>query len=147
MPQADNKTTENEGDVEAFINSVEHDGRREDARVLLEIFKQATGLPPRMWGNSIIGFGSYHYKYESGREGDMCRTGFSPRKANMVLYLIGGYMNPQTKIKMDALRDKLRKHKIGKSCLYVGRLAGLDLDVLAKLIRVDMAYMDEKYPR
>jgi len=147
MAQAENKTKENDGDVEAFINSVAHDGRREDARVLLEIFKKATGIEPKMWGSSIIGFGSYHYKYATGREGDMCRTGFSPRKANMVLYLIGGYMNPQTKAKMDVLREKLGKHKIGKSCLYLGRLSNVDTEILAELIKADLAYMDERYPR
>ena len=147
MAQAQNKTTENEGDIEAFIASVTHDGRREDARILLALFEKATGLPPKMWGGSIIGFGSYHYKYDSGREGDMARAGFSPRKANMVLYLMGGYMNPPTKAKMDTLREKLGKHKIGKSCLYLGRLSNVDLDVLAEMVRVDLAYMDEKYPR
>ena len=147
MAKANNKTTENDGDVEAFLASVEHDGRREDARALLDLFKRATGLPPKMWGGAIIGFGSYHYKYESGREGDMCRTGFSPRKAKTVLYLIGGYMNPPTKAKMDALREKLGKHKVGKSCLYINKLADVDLDVLAEMVAVDLAYMDEKYPR
>ena len=77
----------------------------------------------------------------------MCRTGFSPRKANMVLYLIGGYMNPKTKAKMDVLREKLGKHKVGKSCLYIGRLSNVDTDVLAELIKADLVYMDEKYPR
>lgn len=147
MAQAENKTKENDGDVEAFIDAVAHEGRREDTRVLLDIFEKATGMEPKMWGGSIIGFGSYHYKYETGREGDMCRTGFSPRKANMVLYLIGGYMNPKTKAKMDVLREKLGKHKVGKSCLYIGRLSNVDPDVLAELIKADLVYMDEKYPR
>ena len=147
MAQAQNKTTENEGDVEAFIASVAHDGRREDARILLDLFKKVTGLPPKMWGASIIGFGSYHYKYDSGREGDMARAGFSPRKAKMVLYLMGGYINPPTKAKMDALREKLGKHKIGKSCLYLGRLSNVDLEVLAEMVAVDLVYMNEKYPR
>ena len=147
MAQTENKTKANNGDITAFINSIEHDGRREDAAELLDLFQRVTGLPPKMWGGSIIGFGSYHYKYDSGRERDMCRIGFSPRKANMVLYLIGGYMNPETKAHMNKLREKLGKHKVGKSCLYIGRLSNVDMDILAELIKTDLAYMDQKYPR
>ncbi len=147
MAQAKLKTAENDADVDAFIDGVAHEGRREDAKVMLEVFKKVTGLPPKMWGPSIIGFGSYHYKYDSGREGDMARTGFSPRKANLVLYLMGGYCNPATEAKMTKLREKLGKHRMGKSCLYLGRLSSVDMDVLEDMIRVDLAYMDEKYPR
>ncbi|MFC4292804.1 DUF1801 domain-containing protein [Sphingorhabdus arenilitoris] len=139
MPQKPNKTTENQGDVGHFIASVADAGRREDALVLLDLFEVVTGFPPRMWGPSIIGFGSYHYQYDSGREGDFMRCGFSPRKANMVVYLTGGYENPETAAKIDALRTKLGKHKLGKSCLYFGRLSGIDLDILKQMIRVDMA--------
>lgn len=145
MPST-NKTIATDSDVEAFIASVAHPGRREDARVLLELFGTITRWPPKLWGPSIIGFGSYHYVYDSGREGDMCRTGFSPRKANMVLYLIGGYENPATKVKIDGLRERLGKHKVGKSCLYIGRLASVDLDVLAEMIRLDLDYINAKYP-
>ncbi|NJM50551.1 MAG: DUF1801 domain-containing protein [Sphingomonadales bacterium] len=129
------------------MDNIADDGRREDARILLALFEKVTSLPPKMWGGTIIGFGCYHYRYESGREGDSMRCGFSPRKANMVVYLIGGYENPETGAKMDALRTGLGKHKTGKSCLYLGQLSSVDLDILAEMIRTDMAYMDAKYPR
>ena len=144
---ADNKTNATEVSVAEFIDSVPHAVRRADAQVLDDLFQRVTGWKPRMWGPTIIGYGSYDYTYESGRTGTSLATGFSPRKANMVLYLIGGYMNPKTKAKMDVLREKLGKHKVGKSCLYIGRLSNVDTDVLAELIKADLVYMDEKYPR
>ncbi|MBK7949741.1 MAG: DUF1801 domain-containing protein [Deltaproteobacteria bacterium] len=146
MARSNNKTTESNADVQAFIDGIEHAGRREDARVLLSLFEKVTGLPPRMWGPSIIGFGRYDYRYASGREGDSCRTGFSPRKADMVVYLIGGYENPTTKRRLDALRKRLGKHRVGKSCLYFGRLSSVDLNVLAEMIRVDLDYVNARYP-
>ncbi len=146
MAQAQNKTTENDGDVNGFIDAVEHEGRREDARVLLALFQKVTGLPPRMWGGSIIGFGSYHYKYDSGREGDFLRTGFSPRKANLSIYIMGGYCSEEAKARRDDMLSRLGKHKMAKACLYVTRLKNIDLDVLEELIRDNMKYMDEVYP-
>jgi hypothetical protein len=102
--------------------------------------KKATGLQPKMWGPSIIGFGSYHYRYESGREGDMCMTGFSPRSSALVLYVIGGV--PKT----DPLFKQLGKHKLGASCLYINKLDDVDLTVLEKIMAQSVAYMRKKYP-
>jgi Domain of unknown function (DU1801) len=147
MAQAELKTRPTDADVAKFIAKVENDTRRNDAERLLEIYARATGMQPKMWGPSIIGYGSYHYKYDSGREGDMCRAGFSPRKGNVVLYLMGGYCNAPTQAKMDALRAKLGKHKTGASCLYINKLADVDIDVLKEMVKLDLAYMDEKYPR
>jgi hypothetical protein len=147
MASAENKTRPTDAKVASFIAAVENPARRADAETLLTLYAEATGMEPSMWGPSIIGYGSYHYKYESGREGDMCRAGFSPRKGNIVLYLIGGYSNPETQVKMDELRAKLGKHKTGASCLYINKLADVDLGVLVEMVRLDLAYMDNKYPR
>jgi hypothetical protein len=147
MAQAENETVENVGDVDTFTASVENEGRREDALVLLEIFKRVTGDQPRMWGDSIIGFGTYHYKYETGREGDMCRTGFSPRKQNMSLYMLSCASEHKNKERQRKLLDRLGPHKRGASCLYVTRLARIDLDVLEELIVLDKEAMDVKYPK
>jgi hypothetical protein len=147
MPTSENKTKPTDASVAAFIAAVPDARRRAEAEALLDLYRDATGLEPKMWGPSIIGFGSYHYKYDSGREGDMCRAGFSPRKANAVLYLTGGYANPATQTRMDALRAKLGKHKVGGSCLYLNKLADVDMAVLRQMVELDLAYMDEKYPR
>ncbi|MGH1503749.1 MAG: DUF1801 domain-containing protein [Acidimicrobiales bacterium] len=125
---AGNKTTPTEVDPADFVAAVEHPTRRADAEVLVEMMRRVTGCEPRMWGPTIIGFGRYHYRYESGREGEFMLTGFSPRKANLVLYILPGY---------DDLGDALArvgKHKLGKSCLYVNKLADVDLDVLEELV-------------
>jgi hypothetical protein len=147
MAVSDNKTKPTDTKVSAFIAAVENVTRRADAVRLLSLYADATGMEPSMWGPSIIGYGSYHFKYDSGREGDMCRAGFSPRKGNVVLYLIGGYSNPDTQKKMDALRARLGKHKTGASCLYINKLADVDLDILRQMVNLDLAYMDAKYPR
>ena len=144
--QANNKTRALDpqaagGDVEAYLASVDHAGRREDAWVLLEMMQAATGEPPRMWGSSIVGFGSYHYVYESGREGDHCLVGFAPRKANMVVYIMPGFKP------YGALLAKLGKHKTGSSCLYLGRLSGIDIRVLERLVKKSVADMRKKYER
>ena len=133
-----NKTAPTEIDPADFVAAVEHDVRRADAEVLLELMERVTGCPPKMWGPSIIGYDQYHYVYESGREGDFLKVGFSPRKANMVLYLLPGY---------DAageMLDRLGKHKIGKSCLYVNKLADIDLAVLEELIVSALAHFDNE---
>lgn len=122
------KTAQTKASVSAFIAGVENEARRADAKALLKLFKEVTGEKPAMWGPSIIGFGAHHYKYESGREGVICRTGFSPRAANLVLYVLGGRKGEAELLK------KLGKHKIGKSCLYINRLADIDLAVLRTLI-------------
>lgn len=147
MAQAQNKTVANDGDVETFLASVQHDARREDAKTLLEMFTRITGHPATMWGGSIVGFGSYHYKYETGREGDMCRSGFSPRKQNMSLYVLGCGGSGSNKAKQAELLGRLGPHKRGVSCLYVTQLKKIDLDVLEELIAFDKEAMDKKYPQ
>jgi len=124
----ENKTTPNDQDVEQFLNSVDDERKRKDSFMILELMKQVTGLEPRMWGSSIVGFGSYHYKYESGREGDMILAGFSPRKQNLTLYNMGGFE------RYDDLLKKLGKHTTGKGCLYIKRLDDVDLPTLKSLI-------------
>lgn len=136
----ENKTTATSIDPKDYIASVEHDVRRSDAETLLKVFAEVTGLEPRMWGPSIIGYGRYHYKYESGREGDFLMTGFSPRKANMVMYIMPGYSDHS------AILSRIGKYKIGKSCLYINKLADVDLDVLKELVAAGFDEMKTKYP-
>lgn len=127
---AEMKTRLNDGDVRAFLDTVETEARRRDAHAMCALFEKATGQPARMWGPAIVGFGQYHYKYESGREGDMCVVGFSPRKANFSLYLI-------TKpAEFDTILARLGKYKTAKSCIYINRLDQVDLGVLEELIRL-----------
>ena len=123
------KTRPTGASVEDFLNTVEHPQRREDGFELLEMMKDITNEEPTMWGSSIVGFGSYHYKYESGREGDIPLTGFSPRKRSFTVYIMSGFEEYKD------LLDKLGKHKIGKSCLYINRLADVDKKVLKKIIK------------
>ena len=137
---AENKTKPTDADVKAFIEAVDHEKKRADAWRMLEIMKDVTGMEPKMWGPSIIGFGSYHYKYESGREGDSLLTGFSPRKAKMSLYITSGFE------RYDDLMSRLGKFKTGKSCLYVNKLEDINEDVLRELIAVSVAHMKENYP-
>lgn len=111
-----------------FINTIESEQKRQDALEILEMMKEVSGEPPKMWGPSIIGFGQYHYTYESGHEGDICKIGFSPRKANLVLYLA-----PEI-LQSDELLTKLGKHKTSKACLYINKLADVDRGVLKELI-------------
>jgi len=138
MPENTTKpTTSSPAD---FVAAVEHPVRRSDAETLLALMRRVTGWEPRMWGSSIIGFGEYHYRYESGREGDFMRTGFSPRKANLVLYIMPGYADYSGKL------ARLGKHKIGKSCLYINKLADVDMAVLEDIIRAGLDDMQKKYP-
>ena len=146
MAQAELKTKPTDAGVVAFVDALENPSRKTDAFTLLDIYNDITGVEPAMWGPSIIGYGSYHYKYDSGREGDMCRAGFSPRKANLALYLMGGYSDAATGQKMAALRDRLGKHKTGASCLYINKLSDVDVAVLKEMIALDLAWMDAKYP-
>ena len=132
---AENKTIENEQDPVAFLNSVENEKKREDSFAILELMKQVTGMQPKMWGDSIIGFGSYHYKYVSGREGDMPLTGFSPRKQSITLYIMSGFDE------YDSLLGKLGKHKVGKSCLYVNKLEDIDQGTLKELVKQSFEHM------
>ncbi len=137
--QANNKTKPGTGNVDEYIAAVEHPGRREDALVLLNLMRKITGEAPKLWGPSIIGFGEYHYVYESGREGDSFLVGFAPRKANMVVYVMPGFGE------YAGLLEELGKHKTGTSCLYLGRLSGVDMKVLERLIKKSVAYMRKKY--
>jgi hypothetical protein len=125
----ENKTGPTDVPVEEFLASVEHPVRRADGFELLELMKSVTGQDPVMWGPSIVGFGRYHYRYGSGREGDSAAVGFSPRKANLALH--GLTYGPDA----DRLLPVLGKHKTGAACLYVNRLDDVDRDVLAGLIR------------
>jgi hypothetical protein len=125
---SDNKTVPTDASVEDFLNAVEHPGRREDAFLLLDLFKRVTGAKPVMWGPSMVGFGRYHYVYDSGREGDFFLTGFSPRKANMAVYIMPGFKPYRAEL------EKLGKHRHSVSCLYLGRLSGVDLDVLTGIV-------------
>ncbi|MEZ4647688.1 MAG: DUF1801 domain-containing protein [Candidatus Eisenbacteria bacterium] len=132
---AEIKTQRTEKSVSSFLDSVEHQGRREDAKKVAAIMEDVTGEKPEMWGESIIGFGSYHYVYESGREGDWMLVGFSPRKANLVLYIMSGFS------KYDELMARLGKHKTGKSCLYLNRLSDVDEKVLRRLIKESVTHL------
>jgi hypothetical protein len=126
--------------VDAFLDGVADPRRREDAKKVRAMMERVSGEPAAMWGPSIVGFGSYHYKYDSGHEGDMARIGFSPRARELVLYLLGDFPRHQ------ALMDRLGKYKTGKSCLYIKRLGDVDETVLEELIAETFAYMREKYP-
>ncbi|RMG54899.1 MAG: DUF1801 domain-containing protein [Bacteroidetes bacterium] len=136
---SDLKTTAHDGDVKAFIEQVENDRRRQDAYRLLAIMEEITGEPARMWGDSIVGFGTYTYRYASGRTGDWMLTGFSPRKASMSVYIMSGFDG------YEALIAKLGKHKKGKSCLYINRLEQVDESVLRELIAASVAHMRKQY--
>ena len=135
---AANKTKPTSASVDGFIAAVENPRRRADALVSLEIYKEVTGLQPVMWGPSIIGFGSYHYVYESGREGDAPLAGFSPRKANMTYYVGDDFEGAE------ALYARLGKHKKTVSCLYVNKLDDVDLDVLRQIISRQYAEDSQK---
>lgn len=122
------KTRPNDLNVEDFINKVENETKRKDSFKILEIMKELTGEEPVMWGGSIVGFGSYHYKYESGREGDWMLVGFSPRKQNLTLYIMTGFD------KYSEILNRLGKYTTGKSCLYIKKLADVDIPSLKELI-------------
>jgi len=134
------KTTPNDKSVTKFLKSVENDKRRADGQEVLKLFEEVTGMEPRMWGDSIVGFGSYHYTYASGREGDWMLTGFSPRKQNLTLYIMDGFDE------YDKLLAKLGKHKLGKSCLYINKLEDVDQDVLKQLIQKSVEHMQKTNP-
>lgn len=146
MAKATNKTRQTDAEVDAFIAKVEPERRRDEADALVAMFQRITGEEPKMWGPSIIGFGSYDYKYESGREGTSLRSGFSPRKAKLSLYLMGAYCTPDAQAEQDRLLGLLGKHSVGKSCLYINRLEKVDLSVLEQLIRNNWDLMNQRYP-
>lgn len=132
--------------VEDFIAAAEPEAKRKDANVLLDLFTRVTGEAAEMWGPSIIGFGSYHYKYDSGREGVSLRSGFSPRKAKHSLYLMGRYCDEETGKRVDALLEKMGKHSTGASCVYVNKLADIDLAVLEEIVGLCWEAMGRVYP-
>ena len=123
---AELKTKKNSASVEEFLNSLSDEERRRECREIIKLMKKATGEEPAMWGDSMVGFGSYHYKYASGHEGDWFLTGFSPRTQNLTLYTMGGFDSE--------LLKKLGKHKTGKGCLYIKRLEDVDVKILQELI-------------
>jgi hypothetical protein len=125
---AENKTQKTTASVSGFIAGIEDERKRKDAETLIAMMKRVTGETPKMWGPSIIGFGSHHYRYESGREGDWPRVGFSPRKQNLVLYITDGFKD------YGALLGKLGKHSTGKACLYIKRLDDIDATVLETMV-------------
>lgn len=132
------KTKLNDSNVEKFLNSVEDKTKRELAFKILDLMKNVTKEDPKMWGSSIIGFGSYHYKYKSGQEGDWMLVGFSPRKQAISLYLMSGFS------KYDDLLNKLGKYKTGKSCLYIKKEEDIDFKVLKELVTHSVKYMKSK---
>lgn len=136
---AEVKTKENDASVTDFLNSVEDTQRREDSFAVLKMMQAITRCEPRMWGPSIIGFGNYHYKYKSGREGDWFLTGYSPRKQSLSLYIMSGFK------RYPELLEKLGRYKTGKACLYIKRLDDIDLKVLKELIRESVKYMKTTY--
>ena len=144
MGKSEIKTKATEISVADFIAALPDARRREEAPVVDAMYRRVTGLDPKMWGPSIIGYGSYDYVYDSGHSGTMCRAGFSPRKAAMTLYLMGHYLDRQPEA--DALLAKLGRYKMGKSCLYVNKLADVDLDVLERLVALSWDVMNERYP-
>jgi hypothetical protein len=125
---AENKTKATEASVESYLAAIVDEARRTDCEALTKLMAKATRQQPTMWGTSIVGFGSYHYKYESGREGDSCLTGFSSRKGDISIYLVASFPGQQE------LLAKLGKHKMGKGCLYIRKLADVDLKVLEHLV-------------
>ncbi len=141
---AETKTKPTAASVESFIDAVENPTRQADARTVCAMMERITGHEPSMWGPSIIGFGSYHYRYDSGHEGDAPRLGFSPRKGQLVLYVLTGYQEEDER--EAELLARLGKHKIGKSCLYINKLAEVDMAVLEQLTARAWDWMNRKCP-
>lgn len=134
------KTKENDASVIEFIENVENPKKREDAYKLLDLFTETTGYQAKMWGPSIIGFGAYHYKYDSGHEGDAPLVGFSPRKAKISLYFATG------DTEREKLLKKFGKHTSGKACVYINKVADIDVNILKELINDSITFLKEKYP-
>jgi len=136
---AENKTKATKESVAKFINSIDDKQMRADARKVAAMMRRATGKRAKMWGTSMVGYGTYHYRYASGREGEFMITGFSPRKQALTVYIMSGFAP------FDKLMAKLGKYKTGKSCLYIRRLTDVDEDVLERLIDDSVEYMRKKY--
>jgi hypothetical protein len=135
------KTVQTDADVRSFINSIEDEKRRQDCFALTELIKASTTEEPKMWGASIVGFGKYHYKYESGHEGSTCLVGFASRKQEIVIYGL------QVATEFESLLATLGKHKTGKGCLYIKRLSDVNLEVLAKLVQQAAASTKRQYSK
>ena len=135
-----NKTVQTNASVDDFIASIEHPTRRKDVLILVELFSKTTGFSANMWSDSIIGYGQYHYRYGTGREGDFLATGFSPRKSNLSIYIMPGYGD------FSDILQNLGKHKLGKSCLSVNKLADINLDVLSQLVTAGLERLDQIWP-
>jgi len=144
LAKADLKTKPTEVSVAEFLAAVPDERRRAEAAEIDALHRRVTGCEPKLWGPTIVGYGSYDYKYDSGREGTMCRGGFSPRKAAMTIYLMGNYVNRQAEA--DDLFARLGKHTTGKSCLYIKKLADVDMTVLERLVQLSWDVMNETYP-
>jgi Domain of unknown function (DU1801) len=136
---AELKTKQTDESVVKFLNTIEDAAKRKDCFEIAEIMKRESKYEPKMWGTGIIGFGSYHYKYESGHEGDICLVGFSPRKKNITLYIMGGIHDHPD------LLNKLGKHKTSKGCLYINKLSDIDANILKQLIKISIAFLRNKY--
>ena len=137
---AELKTQEDDASVDDYLNSVEDKKKREASFEVKELMEEVTGEEARMWGDSIVGFGRYKYRYASGREGEWMITGFAPRKRNLTLYIMSGFEE------YDDLLDKLGKHSTGKSCLYINKLEDIDMDVLRELVNKSVQHMKETHP-
>ncbi|WP_342804525.1 DUF1801 domain-containing protein [Alteromonas sp. M12] len=135
------KTTENDSEVLSFINSVENAQRQQDALVLLQIYTEITAQKAKMWGSSIVGFGRYAYTLANGKQQQFMRSGFSPRKQNLTIYV--GAMLPEDQ----SLLANLGKHKTSKACLYINKLADINLEILKQIITQDLTIMDNRYPQ
>lgn len=133
MSPTENKTQASTANVDDFIASITDDAKRNDSQTLIDLLKKISVEPPVLWGENIIGFGSYHYQYESGREGDMPLIGFSPRKREFAIYIMSGFEQLQVQL------AKLGKHKTGKSCLYIKRLSDIQINVLEELMKESVA--------
>jgi hypothetical protein len=145
MAKASQKTVETALSVDDYMAQIQADERRADCQIILDMMARLSGHPPKIWGtklqSGIVGFGRYHYKYESGREGGALRTGFSSRAQNISVYIMPGYQDLESEL------SRLGKHKTGKACLYIKRLSDIDIDVLEEIIAKGLAVMDEKYPQ
>lgn len=137
------KTKPSDASVAAYLGGIADEARRSDCEELVNLMQRATGCAAQMWGASIVGFDSYHYRYDSGHEGDSCLIGFSSRKGDISLYLIAGYEAAETK----ALLARLGRHKIGKACLYIKRLSDVQLPVLEQLVARSVAETRRRYPQ
>ncbi|ANY19855.1 hypothetical protein A6F68_01338 [Tsuneonella dongtanensis] len=146
MAGTDLKTTTTGADVAAFLDAVPDPRRRDEGYEIEALHRRVTGLAPRMWGPSIVGYGSYDYTYESGQSGTWCRGGFSPRKAALTVYLMGSFDDIDAGAKADALFDRLGPHSTGKSCLYIKRLEKVDAGVLEELVTLSWQAMNARWP-